>query len=375
MNGLHRLRVGVDATALVARPTGVGNYIVRLLEPMARAHPEAEFVLFSNDAVSFPALPNVRFRSSSPKRRGPYWQNTHLRTMLAEERPNVFWAANGLLPVWRPQGMASVVTVHDLVYKFAPETLPFISLWGRRIGQRMAVAAADKLVYVSQATADDARAEYGRAADAIIPPLADNSFKRPAASAVTAMCQRLGLPEHYLLTLGTLEPRKNIVALVDAYLNRREAGAALPLLVIAGGKGWLDSDIVERLERGEALGFVRRIGYVDLADLPALYAGCDAFLMPSLYEGFGMPLLEGQLCGASVIHGPHASMREAAGGLGVTTPTDVAGIEEMLDALAAGTLALACRLRSDIVNDPNLSSSKLWSLISEAAASRGRRPS
>jgi glycosyltransferase involved in cell wall biosynthesis len=369
------LKVGIDASALVARPTGVGNYISRLLEPMVQAHPEAQFVLFSNDEVNFHASPNVRTCISKPRRRGPYWQNTQLRTMLAEERPDVFWATNALLPAFRPRGMATVVTVHDLVYKFAPQTLPFVSLWGRRIGQRMAVATADKLVYVSQATSVDAIAAYGRRADAIIPPLADRLFERPVPDAVEAMRKRLALPDRYLLTLGTLEPRKNIVALIDAYLNRREAGVALPLLAIAGGKGWLDSDIAARMDRGEALGFVRRLGYVDLEDLPALYAGCDVFLMPSLYEGFGMPLLEGQLCGASAIHGPHSSMKEAAGGLGVDTPTSVDGIEATLDRLANGTLPLACRLRRDIVNDPAQSSERLWTLLCEAAESRRGRAS
>ena len=96
------MRIGIDATTLVARPTGVGNYITRLLQPMVRAHPETEFVLFSNDDVRFPALPNVRARSSRPKRRGPLWLNTHLRAMLSQERLDVFWAGNGLLPAWLP---------------------------------------------------------------------------------------------------------------------------------------------------------------------------------------------------------------------------------------------------------------------------------
>lgn len=361
------MRIGIDATALVAKPTGVGNYVRALLEAMVKNHPEADFILFSNADVAFPSYPNVRSLVSRPKRRGPYWQNTQLRLMLVEERPHIYWATNGLLPLLRPRGMGTVLTVHDLVYKFAPETLPFISLWGRRIGQRLAIAATDKLVYVSQATATDAEAAYGRKADAIIPPLVDQSFKRPPEATLTDTRLRLKLPERYLLALGTLEPRKNMVSLIDAYLKRRESGVALPLLAIAGGKGWLDNDIAARLEQGEALGFVRRLGYVDLGDLPALYAGCEAFLMPSLYEGFGMPLLEAQLCGAAVIHGPHASMREAAGDLGCITPTDVAGIEAMLDALSLGCLPVACRLPRDIVNDAEASADRLWELLMSAA--------
>lgn len=366
------LRVCVDATALVKRPTGVGNYTRALLAPMCRAHPEADFILLSNEEVFFDDLPNVRTRHSRPKRRGPHWQNTHLRIMLAEERPDVFWAANGLLPLTRPRGMATVVTINDLVYRFAPETMPFVSRWGRRLGQRHSVAVADRILTISQATADDMVRYYGRGADVLLPPLADPSLHRPDAAAIAEVLQRLNLTQPYLFVLGTLEPRKNIVQLIDAYLNRRKAGVELPQLAIAGGKGWLDSDIAERLSEGEAHGLVRRLGYVDLADLPALFAGCHVFLMPSLYEGFGMPLLEAQVCGAPVVHGPHASMHEAAGQLGVQTPTERDGIERMLDQLAAGELPLACRLPNDIRNDHEGMAAQLWSLMMDARARPGR---
>lgn len=357
------LRVGIDATALVAKPTGVGNYVRALLEPMVVAHQEAQFTLFSNDEVAFPRYPNVRVKVSRPKRRGPYWQNTQLRRMLAEERPDTYWATNGLLPLLRPKGMGTVLTVHDLVYKFAPETLPTISLWGRRLGQRAAVRAADRIVVVSNATGHDAAQAYRREADAVIPPLVNPIFQRPSASTMDEVRQRLGLPEPYMLTLGTLEPRKNLVRLLQAYLRRREAGVHLPTLALAGGKGWLDDDIGQMLARGESMGCVKRLGYVALEDLPALYAACSAFVMPSVYEGFGMPLLEAQLCGAPVIHGPHASMREAAGDLGALTPVDTAGIEGMLDQLSAGALPLNCRLSSDIHNDAAAAAERLWQLL------------
>ena len=367
------ISIGVDATALVARPTGVGNYIRALLEPMVQAHPEAQFVLFSNDAVVFPPYPNVSTRVSQPKRRGPYWQNTHLHDMLVRERPSIYWASNGLLPFLRPRAMGTVLTVHDLVYKFAPETLPFVSLWGRRIGQQVAVRAADRMVVVSEATGADAEQTYGRKADAVIPPLADPHFARPPSPQIRAVRQRLGLSQPYLLTLGTLEPRKNLAALLDAYMRRRAAGVELPTLALAGGKGWLDGEIARRLAQGEASGRVRPLGYVELSDLPALYAGCEAFLMPSLYEGYGMPLLEAQLCGAPVIHGPHGSMREAAGQLGVCTPIDARGIESMLDKLQRRELPLVCRLPGDICNDAASRAERLWNLLVGTCKRSSRR--
>ncbi len=366
------LKIGVDGTALVAKPTGVGNYIRALLEPMVAAHPEAEFILFSNDEVVFPPFANVRACVSKPKRRGPYWQNTHLRRMLAQERPHTYWATNGLLPLLRPRGMGTVLTVHDLVYKFAPETLPTISLWGRRLGQQAAVRAADRVVVVSHATGVDAANTYRRDPDAVIPPLADPIFARPADDVIESVRRRLDLCSAYLLTLGTLEPRKNLVRLLDAYLRRRQAGVDLPMLALAGGKGWLDDEIGRLLAQGEASGHVRRLGYVALEDLPALYAGCEAFVMPSVYEGFGMPLLEAQLCGAPVIHGPHASMREAAGQLGALTPIDTRGIECMLDQLAAGELSLNCRLPSDIDNDATSAAQHLWRLLMETCRGAAR---
>jgi glycosyltransferase involved in cell wall biosynthesis len=366
------LIIGVDATALVTKPTGVGNYIRALLEPMVDAHPEAEFILFSNDEVAFPSRANVRTRVSKPKRRGPYWQNTQLRRMLIEERPHTYWATNGLLPLLRPRDMGTVLTVHDLVYKFAPETLPTVSLWGRRLGQRAAVSAADRVIVVSNATGVDAALAYRRNPDAVIHPLADPIFKRPTRAVVEQVRHRLGLSAPYLLTLGTLEPRKNLVRLLDAYLRRRQAGVLLPTLALAGGKGWLDNDIGRMLAQGEASGYVKRLGYVALEDLPALYAGCDAFVMPSIYEGFGMPLLEAQLSGAPVIHGPHISMREAAGELGALTPVDTTGIEAMLDQLAAGELTLNCRLPGDIVNDAASSANRLWRLLMETCGGSTR---
>lgn len=361
------MKIGIDATALVTRTTGVGNYVKALLQPMVRNHPDTEFVLYSNDEICFPPFSNVRHKVSSPKRRGPYWQSTHLPKMLRESPVDIYWGTNGLLPLGRFGKTATVLTVHDLVYKFAPETIPALSRWGRRVGQRIAVVTADRVAAVSKATGNDMTKAYGRVPDAIIRPVADARFQRPTSEYLSSTLQRLGLNQPYILTLGTLEPRKNIVNLVDAYLRGRASGLEMPLLAIAGGKGWLDSAIAQRLNDGESMGQVRRLGYVADDDLPALYAGCVAFLMPSLYEGFGMPLLEAQLCGAVVVHGPHPSMHEACGGLGVETPTDVAGLRRVLDPLFRGELPLACRLRTDIHNDPGPAAEAMWNLLLSAA--------
>jgi len=139
-----------------------------------------------------------------------------------------------------------------------------------------------------------------------------------------------------------------------------------------GGDGWQDGSIQALVASAERSGWVRRLGFVPDDDLPALYAGCEVFLMPSIYEGFGMPLVEAQLCGAAVVHGSHASMIEAAGGVGVAVGPLEADLAGMFDALAGGRCALACRLPKTIMNDPAESARRLWQQLAEAAAEAAR---
>jgi glycosyltransferase involved in cell wall biosynthesis len=362
------VRVGIDATALSGNRTGIGNYVARLLERLLMLNPHDDFVLYSNAEISFPDSPNLQRRVSSPPRRGPYWQNTQLRQMARADRLDVFWGTNGLLPLYL--GVPTVLTVHDMVYKFAGRTIPWHSWLGRRWFQPMAVRTATKLVTVSQATANDIATHNGRRADLILHPLVVD-YHRPDPLHIAASLRKYSLPAKFVLVVGTLEPRKNLQAFVRAYTARRASGVALPTLAIAGGKGWLDGSIEADMKRAEDAGFITRLGYVADGDLEALYASCDTFVLPSLYEGFGMPLLEAQLCGAAVVHGNHPSMSEAAGHLGVSTDTSFDGLAHMLDKLAAGELPVACRLRNDVRNDADESARRLWHLFLEAAAAKG----
>jgi glycosyltransferase involved in cell wall biosynthesis len=131
---------------------------------------------------------------------------------------------------------------------------------------------------------------------------------------------------------------------LNAYRQQKSSGVQLPPIVLVGGAGWKDRTLLQQLEAGKAAGDVLALGYVDLTDLPALYATSEVFLMPSIYEGFGMPLLEAQLCGVPVVHGQHASMVEASAGLGVAVNTSLDGLALMLQQLFNGQLPLACRL-------------------------------
>lgn len=362
------LRVGVDASPLGPGRTGVGNYVDALLRTMCELNPQIEFTLFANTPIAFDEMPNVIVKAEPSRWRGALWHTLELGRLVTESKAQAFWGSNGYLPPYKLPGIATIVTVHDLADVFAPHTQAHLVRWSRRLLQPRAIRVADRVIAVSGATAADIEMMYGRKADAVIHPLVSPHFRLVAESECRATRAKYDLPERFLLTVGTLEPRKNLVALIAAYLDRRSAGADLPLLVLVGGDGWRDGSIRKKVIDAEQSGWVRRLGFVPSEDLPALYAGCEVFLMPSVYEGFGIPLVEAQLCGAPVIHGSHASMVEAAGGIGIAVEPSEAGLRDMFDALAGGRCPLACRLPRDVMNDPAASATRLWQLLSEATA-------
>jgi glycosyltransferase involved in cell wall biosynthesis len=252
------------------------------------------------------------------------------------------------------------LTVHDLAYFFSGKTIPLHSYWGRKIFQPWSAKITDRLISVSESTARDIKKHYRRSPDAIIKPQASEIFKHVSEHEKQRVKKKLNLPDRYFLSLGTLEPRKNLEALVNAYLQQATLHSNLPALLMVGASGWKNSAILAAVKRGEEMHVIRRLGYVSTDDLPAIYALCEAYLMPSLYEGFGMPLLEAQLCGAPVVHGPHSSMHEAAGHLGAGCGVDESNLRDMFSALEAGSLPLACRMERDFSGSPDDAARAMW---------------
>ena len=326
------LRIGVDATMLQPVRTGVGNYVFNLLRSYRALCPEAALMLFSNDAVSDEAraLGDCFERVAAPVKKGPLWMSTGLPPLLKRCSVDVFWGGNGYLPLVVPSRVRRVVTIHDFVYRRAGDTIPGISRLSRRILQPLAIRQADELICVSQSTASEVRSFCGRAADAVLEPLIDEAYRPAPPSEVDALRRRHGLPARFMLTVGTLEPRKNLVALLRAYVRARERGVPLPQLVLAGRVGWLSDDIRQTIDGATRRGFVRFLGYVPQQELPALYSAAEVFVFVPLYEGFGMPAREALLCGAPVLGSDIDSMREATRGRGRLVAPDQDAIEAAL---------------------------------------------
>ncbi|MFI5271435.1 MAG: glycosyltransferase family 4 protein [Ktedonobacterales bacterium] len=242
------------------------------------------------------------------------WVSVQMGLAARAAGADILHSTTAYLPVWAPCPM--VLTVHDLaIYHFPEAFRRFNRTAGKWLFER-SVARASALIAVSEATRRDLVELLGVADDRIhvVPEAADARFRQAVPEAEMARVRaRYRLDGSYVLAVGTAEPRKNFGRLVAAFLAATQGLARPPRLVVVGDAGWLTAPLHARLAELERAGIVRVTGYVPRADLPALYAGATAFAYPSLYEGFGLPVLEALACGAPVVTSDGSAMAEVAG--------------------------------------------------------------
>lgn len=315
-------------------PGGIGTYIRELLPALAVDDPDVELVLFrSTWRHDPPVMPLLRqppvVVPGSIRTLYPSWDllgRPGLPSALAEA--DVIHATNpAAVPPIR-DGQRLVVTVHDLAFERFPELFPRRWRWLYRAGLRAAVKRAHAIIVPSRSTADDLLARTSIDVDRLhVTPLAPflaRSDEDPAEA-----LQRLNIEPPYVLSVGTLEPRKNLVRLVRAY---RQVAPEVPhTLVLAGPAGWQSAELETELARTGPREIVRT-GPVSDPDLDALYRGADAFAYPSLYEGFGLPVIEAMARGVATVTSNTSSLPEVAGDAALLVDPEDVG--EIADALA-----------------------------------------
>ncbi|MCC6176831.1 MAG: glycosyltransferase family 4 protein [Chloroflexi bacterium] len=327
--------IGIDASrAAVEHPTGTERYSREIVRALVAAAPDERFTLYFNRPPASGALPhgeNVRWRVIPSPR---LWTVGRLSLEMTARPPDVlFVPAHSLPPIVR---RASVTTIHDLGYLYFPDEHPPLVRWLRHQSNRTSARRATRTIAISEATRADLIRHYA------IPPRriavvhhgvgpAFHPIRDPATLA--RVRARYSLDEPYVLFVGTLQPRKNLERLLRAFdrVARDTHGVTLAL---AGGAGWLPERIERALDRMTARNRVRRLGYVEDADLPALLSSALALALPSLYEGFGMPALEAMACGTAVLASSTSSLPEVVADAGVLVdPLDQDAIAEALSRL------------------------------------------
>ncbi len=305
------LTVAIDASRTsIAQRTGTENYALKLIRALLALDVPHRYVLYFRDrppADLFCEHPRVTQRVIRAPR---VWTHTRFALALWRSRPDVTFVPAHTLPFWFPG--PAVVTIHDLGYKYFPEAHPVLARYYLEWSTRYSVRRATRVIADSLATGHDIAAHYQVSENKIevVYPGVDEELAPVTDRAVLdAMRARYGLPERYLLFVGTLQPRKNIARIVQAYARWRDRNPQEDVaLVLAGQQGWLYDPQWTAGVEGVILP-----GYIDDADVPALYSGALALVFPSLHEGFGFPILEAMRCGTPVITSNTSSMPEVAG--------------------------------------------------------------
>jgi len=314
------MRVGLDGYPLAEPRTGVGHYTLELARALARISPSDEFELVSPapfttevlDEIECEQLPNLR--TSNPKSssiRG-YWWSIGLPMYARRARFDLFHGTNFEVPFWNRR---TVVTIHDLSALLHRDK--HRNSLARRARLRLPIVAklARKIITPTESVKREVCEHLRVNADKVIaiPSAARQSFWPVASEQTVETRRRLAIEDDFLLFVGTLEPRKNLLTLLKAFDQIVRQTSLCPQLVITGGEGWLMDETFSFIKHSGIGDRLRLTGYLGDAELRALYSSCRIFVYPSLYEGFGLPPLEAMACGAPVIAGRVAALQEVLG--------------------------------------------------------------
>ncbi|MCB0064004.1 MAG: glycosyltransferase family 4 protein [Caldilineaceae bacterium] len=276
------------------------------------------------------------------------WEQSYFPLALKQQQVDLIHGLVNVLPL--ATKLPGIVTVHDLSFVRMQEKLPAAKRWYLAHLCRASVHKAVRVIAVSQQTADDLISEFQVAPHKItvVPNGVAPHFRPQSAATVANLRQTHNLPPRFLLYLGTLEPRKNLPLLIRAYARwRQSAGATVDdvHLILAGGKGWFYAEIFQLVRELALTEWVHFPGFVPDAELPTWYSAAEGFIYPSLFEGFGLPVLEAMACGTPVICSDIPVLREVVGESALT----VIATDEGALAAQIGQLLTEPTLRAELL--------------------------
>lgn len=316
--------IGIDAADLCyKRIDGTRIYILNLLDHFGEIAPDAIFYIYLkgdlNPDLKFKIFPNYRIIKES----FPFlWTQLKLPRMILRHTPNVLWMPLHNLPVLRPTRMKTVVTIHDLAFKIFPAFFPKKDLFLLNRLTNYAVSKASKIIAVSRSTAKDLTEMYGISPSkikTIYHGYNEKLFHLPSAeekNQIASVKKKYKIPENnkYLIYVGAIQPRKNLGILVSAFERIKTLQSFKDWkLVLAGSEAWMTEELKKQIETSTWKKDIIMTGNFTISDLPYLLWGAEFFVFPSLYEGFGIPILEAMACGVPVLSARNSSLIEVGG--------------------------------------------------------------
>lgn len=328
------MRIGVDASKIsIAQKTGTENYSYNLLQEMLKLDQKNDYILYlREDPPDF-----VKGRSNVTTKKIPLprlWTQAGLASEVLFSPPDVLFVPAHTMPVIHRPGLKTVVTIHDLGVEFLREYHQFPHKLTLDKTTQFATKFATRLIAVSEFTRRTLIEKRGVPAErisVIYEGWDRDLFHHPPTTEIKEVRSKYNLATDYLIFVGTIQPRKNLERLIEAF-SKAKIGLDL---VLVGKKGWLSESIYAAPRKFGVSSRVKFLGHMPNEDLAGLYGGSRALVFPSLYEGFGLPVLEGMACGTAVLTSKTTSLPEVGGKAALyVDPTDTASIKTGIESIA-----------------------------------------
>lgn len=297
--------------------TGIATSLLETLRQLNEIDDVNEYFLFSRR----PICCNINFSDNwhsivKDFPQGMIWYNTVLIWLLKKFKIELFWNNNHILPITKPRNIKYILTVNDLAIFKIKGIGEYSNIIKQHIFVKMSCNKADKIIAISEATKRDLHNIFGiNNKKIVVNYLGGGGDTNSVISDKTQenVLKKFSISKPFFLYLGTLEPRKNLATLVKAYNLYRKNKSGNELLIIAGGKGWRFEDTQQLIDESPYKDNIKQLGYISNVDKLCLLQNCVGFIFPSLYEGFGIPVVEAMQQGCPVITSRNSSLTEVGG--------------------------------------------------------------
>ena len=328
------MRIGVDARPLSYQLTGIGIYLKYLLDEIQKIDHQNDYFLISNGPIDYD-LNNPRWTKIAGrfdrKLLSTLWMQVNVPVIASKMNFDLFWGSRHHLPLLLSPGIKTVVTIHDVVNRLHPGTMALPNLFVERLLMKLSLKRSDAIIADSRSTAADIEDQLRICVKKINTiHLGTPVFPKEPECGTE---QSNDLPSRYFLFVGTLDPRKNFERIFKAFELLKPFSRMLHLVII-GGEGWKNRAFLAMVDKHPLKTQIHMPGYLPRSQLLSYYNNAICLVFPSLYEGFGFPILEAMTCGTPVITSNVSSMKEVAGNAALlVNPYDTGAISEAMNRL------------------------------------------
>ncbi|WEK20094.1 MAG: glycosyltransferase family 1 protein [Candidatus Pedobacter colombiensis] len=311
------MNIGFDGKRAANNLTGLGNYSRSLIAHLAKYFPQNQYFVYSPKVKNIPqinAFTNTKgIYLKLPTKKRPFWRSLGIKAQLLKDRIDLYHGLSHELPIGiHKTGIPSIVTIHDLIFIKFPENYGVIDRFIYNLKTRYACKHADRIIAISEQTKQDIIQLFKITPDKIdvVYQSCDDSFKLPATEETKKLVKtKYNLPDQYILNVGTIETRKNLISLIKALKNVDESYK----LVVIGKKTdyyKLVEKEIQELKLNDRVLFLQNVPFTDL---PVIYQMASVFVYPSVYEGFGIPIIEALYTHVPVVAATGSCLEEAGG--------------------------------------------------------------